>query len=125
MTLLLDTHFLLWIANGDQRLTPKAKKIISAADAVYMSAASLWEISIKVSVGKLAVDVNALTESLLNAGLMELPVSIEHAKALKALPPVHRDPFDRMLVAQAMTEPMHLLTTDTALASYGPSVKLV
>ena len=71
MTLLLDTHFLLWIANGDQRLTPKAKKIISAADAVYMSAASMWEISIKVSVGKLAVDVDALTDSLLNAGLVD------------------------------------------------------
>ncbi len=125
MTLLLDTHFLLWIANGDQRLTTKAKKIISAADAVYMSAASLWEISIKVSVGKLAVDIDALTESLLNAGLVELPVSIEHATALKALPPIHRDPFDRMLVAQAMTEPMHLLTVDAALTSYGPWVKLV
>lgn len=125
MTLLLDTHFLLWIANGDQRLTPKAKKIISAADAVYMSAASLWEISIKVSVEKLAVNVDALTESLLNAGLMELPVSIEHAKALRALPPVHRDPFDRMLVAQAMTEPMHLLTVDAALTAYGPWVKSV
>ncbi len=125
MTLLLDTHFLLWIANGDQRLTPKAKKIISAADAVYMSAASIWEISIKVSVGKLAVDVDALTESLLNAGLMELPISIEHAKALKALPPVHRDPFDRMLVAQAMTEPMHLLTVDAALTAYGPWVRHV
>lgn len=125
MTLLLDTHFLLWIANGDQRLTPKAKKIISAADAVYMSAASLWEISVKVSVGKLAVGVDALTESLLNAGLVELPVSIEHAKALKALPPVHRDPFDRMLVAQAMTEPMHLLTVDATLTAYGPWVKMV
>jgi PIN domain nuclease of toxin-antitoxin system len=125
MTLLLDTHFLLWIANGDQRLTPKAKKIISAADAVYMSAASLWEISIKISVGKLAVDVDALTDSLLNAGLIELPVSIEHARALKALPPVHRDPFDRLLVAQAMTEPMHLLTVDAALTAYGPWVKLV
>ena len=125
MTLLLDTHFLLWIANGDQRLTTKAKKIISAADAVYMSAASLWEISIKVSVGKLSVDVDALTESLLSAGLVELPISIEHAKALKALPPVHRDPFDRMLVAQAMTEPMHLLTVDAALTAYGPWVKLV
>ena len=125
MTLLLDTHFLLWIANGDQRLTPKAKKIISAADAVYMSAASMWEISIKVSVGILAVDVDALTDSLLNAGLVELPVSIEHAKALKALPRVHGDPFDRMLVAQAMTEPMHLLTVDTALTAYGPWVKLV
>ena len=125
MTLLLDTHFLLWIANGDQRLTPKAKKIISAADAVYMSAASLWEISVKVSVGKLAVNVDALAESLLNAGLIELPVSIEHAKELKALPPVHRDPFDRMLVAQAMTEPMHLLTVDAALTAYGPWVKVV
>jgi PIN domain nuclease of toxin-antitoxin system len=125
MTLLLDTHFLLWIANGDQRLTPKAKKIISAADAVYMSAASLWEISIKVSIGKLSVDVDALTESLLSAGLVELPVSIEHAKALKTLPPVHRDPFDRMLVAQAMTQPMHLLTVDAALTAYGPWVKLV
>ena len=125
MTLLLDTHFLLWIANGDQRLTPKAKKIISAADAVYMSAASMWEISIKVSVGILAVDVDALTDSLLNAGLVELPVNIEHARALKALAPVHRDPFDRMLVAQAMTEPMHLLTVDAALTAYGPWVKLV
>ena len=125
MTLLLDTHFLLWIANGDQRLTPKAKKIISAADAVYMSAASMWEISIKVSVGKLAVDVDALTDSLLNAGLVELPVNIEHARALKALAPVHRDPFDRMLVAQAMAEPMHLLTVDATLAVYGPWVKLV
>ena len=125
MRLLLDTHFLLWIANGDQRLTAKAKKIISAADAVYMSAASIWEISIKVSVGKLAVDVDALTESLLTAGLLELPVSIEHGKALKALPPVHRDPFDRMLVAQAMTEPMHLLTVDSELAEYGPWVKRV
>ena len=125
MTLLLDTHFLLWIANGEQRLTTKAKKIISAADAVYMSAASLWEISIKVSAGKLTVDVDALTESLFNSGLIELPVSIEHTKALSALPPVHRDPFDRLLVAQAMTEPMHLLTVDTALVAYGPWVKVV
>jgi PIN domain nuclease of toxin-antitoxin system len=125
MTLLLDTHFLLWIANGDQRLTAKAKKMISASDAVYMSAASLWEISIKVSAGKLTVDVDALTESLFNAGLIELPVSIEHTKALRALPPVHRDPFDRLLVAQAMTEPMHLLTVDAALTAYGPWVKLV
>lgn len=125
MTLLLDTLFLLWIADGDQRLTPTAKKIISAADAVYMSAASLWEISMKVSVGKLAVDVDALTESLRNAGLIELSVSIEHARTLKALPPVHGDPFDRMLVAQAMTEPMHLLTLDNALEAYGPWVKLV
>jgi PIN domain nuclease of toxin-antitoxin system len=125
MTLLLDTHFLLWIANGDQRLTLKAKKIISAADSVYMSAASLWEISIKVSVGKLVVDVDALTESLLVAGLVELPVSIEHTKSLKALLPIHRDPFDRMLVAQAMTEPMHLLTVDAALTAYGPWVKSV
>jgi PIN domain nuclease of toxin-antitoxin system len=125
MTLLLDTQFLLWIAIGDQRLTPKAKKIISAADAVYMSAASLWEIAIKVSVGKLAVDVDALAEALLNAGLVELPVSIEHAKSLKALPPIHRDPFDRMLIAQAMTEPMHLLTVNAALTAYGPWVKLV
>ncbi len=125
MNLLLDTHFLLWIANGDTRLTPKAKKVISAADAVYMSAASLWEISIKVGIGKLNVDIEALADCLVTAGLVELPVTIAHSKTLKTLPNHHRDPFDRMLVAQAMTEPMHLLTVDAALVAYGPWVKLV
>jgi PIN domain nuclease of toxin-antitoxin system len=124
MNLLLDTHFLLWIANGDARLTPKAKKIISTANTVHMSAASLWEISIKVSIGKLEVDEEALVDCLATAGLVELPVTIAHCKTLKALPNHHRDPFDRILIAQAMTEPMHLLTVDAALAAYGPWVKL-
>ncbi len=125
MNLLLDTHFLLWIANGDPRLTAKARKIISAADAVHMSAASLWEISIKVGIGKLAVDVDALAECLDAAGLIELPVTIAHARTLKSLPNHHRDPFDRLLVAQAMTEPMYLLTADAGLAAYGAVVKLI
>lgn len=125
MNLLLDTHFLLWIANGDARLTPRAKRAIAAADAVYMSAASLWEIAIKRGIGRLDVDVEALADCLVAAGLVELPVTLAHSKAVNALPNHHRDPFDRMLVAQAMSEPMHLLTVDTALAAYGPWVRLV
>jgi len=92
---------------------------------VYVSAASIWEISIKVALGKLAADPAEVLAALEPAGFLSLPVTGVHAARVAALPPVHRDPFDRLLVAQAQTEPMLLLTNDGILTGYGDIVTAV
>lgn len=98
--------------------------MIAAAD-VFVSAASVWEISIKAALGKLAADPREIRAALEPAGFLELPVSGEHAARVVDLPRHHRDPFDRLLIAQALTEPMRLLTNDVALAPYGDIVSVV
>jgi len=92
---------------------------------VYVSAASLWEVAIKSALGKLAMDVALVRKAALDTGFLELPVLGGHTEALVRLPPIHKDPFDRLLVAQAMTEPMRLLTSDRVLAEYGAHVELI
>ncbi len=118
MRLLLDTHTLIWLMEGDPRLSDKARAVIVDSDEVYVSSASIWEISIKARLGKIRTDPEELFELARHAGLRELPVSARHAIATKALPLLHRDPFDRLLVAQAITEPMRLLTSEAQLAAY-------
>ena len=121
---LLDTHLLLWALGDASRLPAAARRLIEAAD-VYVSASSIWEISIKVAVGKLAADPREILAALEPAGFLALPVTGEHAARIAGLPAIHRDPFDRMLVAQALCEPMRLLTTDRVLAGYGEIVTIV
>lgn len=99
-------------------LSPMARDILTQADAVYVSAASMWEIAIKAGVGRLQVECNTLERRLNEAGVIQLPISWSHATQLRKLPLLHRDPFDRMLVAQAMVEPLRLLTHDSVLARY-------
>lgn len=120
---LLDTHVWLWWQTGDRRLGPQARAIIAKTDEVRFSAASAWEISIKVALGKLTLPANAdIARELERDGFIPLPVSVAHAEALRGLPSVHRDPFDRMLVVQAQVEGLAVLTADPAIRSYGVTV---
>jgi PIN domain nuclease of toxin-antitoxin system len=118
---LLDTHLLLWALADPARLPAEARRLIDRAD-VYVSAASIWEISIKATLGKLSADPREVVAALEPAGFLSLPISVEHAARVASLPPLHRDPFDRLLVAQALAEPMRLLTMDATLAAYGELV---
>jgi PIN domain nuclease of toxin-antitoxin system len=120
---LLDTHLLLWALAQPAKLTAAARKQIEAAD-VYASAASIWEISIKSALGKLEADPAAVMAGLEPAGFSVLPITGEHAARVTKLPALHKDPFDRMLVAQALTEPMLLLTNDSVLPAYGSFITL-
>lgn len=124
MRVLLDTHFLLWALGQPSKLPAAMHKQIETAE-IYVSAASIWEISIKASLGKLIADSREILEALAPAGFSLLPVSGEHAAKVRELPPIHKDPFDRMLIAQAASEPMILMTNDEALESYGPFVSLI
>ena len=124
MRILLDTHLVLWALAAPERLPGAAHRLIERAD-VYVSAASIWEISIKASLGKLTADPREVLAALDPAGFLPLPISAEHAVRVADLPSVHLDPFDRLLVAQARVEPMRLLTTDTVLAGYGELVTVV
>ncbi len=118
MRVLLDTHLLLWSLASPAKLPKAARTIIDRAE-VYVSAASIWEISIKSSLGKLSASSADVLAALAPAGFAVLSVTGEHAARVSDLPSVHRDPFDRMLVAQALCEPMNLLTNDEALRAYG------
>lgn len=124
MRLLLDTHLLLWALAAPSRLPTRARSLIAEGD-VYVSAASIWEISIKSALGKLVADPREVLAALGPVGFTELPITGEHATRVLGLPPIHRDPFDRLLVAQALAEPMRLLTNDSALTSYGDIVTVV
>ena len=128
MKLLLDTHLLLWAAGDPERLSAEARALIGAPEnELWFSAASLWEIAIKSGLGREDFQVNArlLRRGLLDNGYRELPVGSEHAVAIDSLPPLHKDPFDRLLVAQARVEGITLLTTDDAVAQYPGPVRKV
>ncbi len=118
MNLLLDTHVLLWVATRDPRLgSAAAESIRDGARLVFVSAASAWEIAIKRALGKL--DAPADLGAVLRAyRFTPLDVTIDHGLGVEALPPLHRDPFDRMLVAQARTEGLTLVSNDARLAAY-------
>ncbi len=125
MRLLLDTHILLWAITNAPQLSNAARRFLDEAESVYVSSVSLWEIAIKAAVGKLRIDQAELDDGLDRAGFAPLPVSWVHARAVRVLPPLHGDPFDRMLVAQAVSEPVHLLTHDASLRAYSQLVVIV
>ncbi len=128
MKLLLDTHLLLWAAGNPARLTAKARRLISDANHQPMfSAASLGEVAIKRGLGRkdFQVDARLLRRGLLDNGYVELPIASHHVLAIEGLPPIHKDFFDRLLVAQATVEGITLLTSDPVVAQYpGPIQKL-
>jgi PIN domain nuclease of toxin-antitoxin system len=125
MRLLLDTQVYLWWLADSRRLNAAARGVISRADAVFISAASLWEAAVKVAIGKLDADVDELVAGIVASGFTELPIRVTHATTLSRLATHHRDPFDRMLVAQAVTEPLRLLTADKTLRRYTDLVDLI
>lgn len=124
MRVILDTHLYLWAVSTPSKLSTVARKLIDEAE-VFVSAASIWEIAIKAGIGKLTADVSQLLANIEPTGFSLLNVTGEHAAQVALLPSVHRDPFDRMLVAQALTEPMILLTNDELVGRYGSIVRVV
>ena len=118
MRLLLDTHIYLWSVADDRRLSKQARALILNADDVFVSSVSIWEAAIKIGLGKLDADINLLVSEIEASGFSELPVRSVHAARVRGLPDIHRDPFDRLLVAQALSEPLHLLTSDSHLSQY-------
>lgn len=128
MRLLLDTHILLWAAFQPDRLSQVARSLLDNMDDVLLfSAASLWEVAIKRGLGRpdFTVDPRLLRRGLLDNGYEELAISSHHAVAVDGLPPLHKDPFDRLLIAQSMTEGALLLTVDATLTRYPAPVRLV
>jgi PIN domain nuclease of toxin-antitoxin system len=121
---LLDSHILIWLDSGSERLKPQVLETLRRAEQRYLSAVTAWELSLKQAAGKLRLrtPVGAMLESF---GLLELPVAIRHGDRAALLPLHHRDPFDRMLVAQALVEGLILVTADKELAQYGVPVLLV
>ena len=126
MKLLLDTHLILWAASSPERLSKKALDLLSDNEnELFFSAANLWEITIKNGLGRadFKVDVSVLRRGLLDNGYSEIAITSQHAIAVSGLPDIHRDPFDRVLVAQAITEGITLLTADKLVAQYsGPII---
>lgn len=119
MRLLLDTHVLIWWLMAEPRLKKSAiEHMNNINNIVYVSALSIWEISIKTALGKIRMPTGNLEAEIENNGFSELPISISHALAAGALPMHHRDPFDRMLVAQARTEGLTIISHDKFLEAY-------
>ncbi|GAC1435675.1 MAG: type II toxin-antitoxin system VapC family toxin [Terriglobales bacterium] len=128
MKLLLDTHLLLWAAGEPKRLSKQARNLIDNPDnEILFSAASLWEVAIKRGLGRedFKVDARLLRRGLLDNGYSELPIISNHVVATESLPPIHKDPFDRVLVAQATVEGVTLLTIDSLVAQYPGPIKTV
>ncbi|MFA5589539.1 MAG: type II toxin-antitoxin system VapC family toxin [Lysobacteraceae bacterium] len=128
MNLLLDTHIALWAITDDPRLSDAARELILAPEAiVWVSVASVWEISIKHALGRGSMPVSGgeARAFFREAGYRLLDIRAEHAVAVEQLPPLHADPFDRLLVAQATVEPMRLLTHDRQVVAYGGTVVAV
>jgi PIN domain nuclease of toxin-antitoxin system len=128
LKLLLDTHLLLWAAGPCERLSEVARAMIESPDnELFFSAASLWEIAIKRGLGRddFQVDTRLLRRALLDNGYHELPITSAHAVAIDVLPSLHKDPFDRLLLAQAMVEGITLLSADAVVAQYPGPVRKV
>ncbi|QDQ27314.1 type II toxin-antitoxin system VapC family toxin [Chitinimonas arctica] len=128
MKLLLDTHLLLWAAGQLERLSNAARALLEdPLNELYFSSASLWEVSIKRGLGRddFRVDPRLLRRGLLDNGYLELPINSEHAVFVEGLPAIHKDPFDRILVAQSMVEGILLLTADPLVAQYPGPIRKV
>lgn len=125
MKLLIDTHVYLWWLQDSPKLSEKARAQIQDATEVYVSSASIWEARIKASIGKLSVDVDQLVAEISKSGFQELPITAAHAATVVRLPDINKDPFDRILIAQAMSEPLRFLTADAILRGYSELVEIV
>jgi PIN domain nuclease of toxin-antitoxin system len=128
MKLLFDTQLLIWAANSPERLPKRAEQLAAdLANELFFSAASLWEVSIKYGLNRadFQVDPGILYQGLIANGYQEIPVSSFHAVVVSDLPLLHKDPFDRILIAQARTEGITLLTCDAKIGEYSPSIMLV
>ena len=128
MKLLLDTHLLLWAAGDPDRLSGEARALINAPDStLFFSVASIWEIAIKRGLGRqdFQVEPRVLRRGLLDNGYSELMIDSEHAVSIDILPNIHKDPFDRLLVAQAIVEGVTLLTSDDRVFAYGGPIRKV
>jgi PIN domain nuclease of toxin-antitoxin system len=128
MKLLLDTHLLLWAAGEPNRLSREARKLVdNPGNELLFSVASLWEVAIKRSLGRrdFTLDARVLRRGLLDNAYSELPIISEHVVAIDSLPKIHKDPFDRVLVAQATVEGITLLTTDSLVGKYPGPIRTV
>ena len=128
MKLLLDTHLLLWAARQPKRLPAEARRLIEdPGNEPLFSPASIWEVSLKSALGRedFQADARILRRGLLDNGYSELPILSEHAAATADVPPIHKDPFDRLLIAQSLVEGIALLTADPLVARYSRSVRKV
>jgi len=125
MRLLLDTNIFIWVVGQSDRLSAEARNILDSASAIYVSSATIWEIAIKVRLGKIDVDPQAMIDAIVTCGFQELPVLSRHAVGVAHMPLHHGNPFDRLLVAQAISETMRLLTADPQLAAYSELVVTV
>ena len=125
MRLLLDTHIFLWYLTASRKLPKSVFKQIEIADMVFISAASIWEAGIKIKQGRLHSNTNDLIAGIASSGFIELPMTATHSALATSLPEYHRDPFDRMLIAQAISEPLRLLTVDGLLRQYSELVEVV
>lgn len=127
MRILLDTHVALWAISDSPKLSAAVRRLILSPDnEIYVSAASIWEIAIKHGLNRSNMPLSGeeAKNYFQEAGYLLLPVTADHAAAIDTLPPHHADPFDRMLVAQALLEPLRLLTHDSTLARYGGTILL-
>lgn len=124
---LLDLQIALWAVVGSRRLAPRAKEAILAADAVFVSVASVWEIAIKHGLARADMPVSSAQalQAFSDAGYELLNIRAEHAVAVERLTAIHNDPFDRMLIAQALVEPLTLITRDALVASYSSAIMKV
>jgi PIN domain nuclease of toxin-antitoxin system len=125
---LVDTQLLLWNVYGSRKLPARVGRLFrDGRHQFFYSAASLWEIAVKAARGRedFVADTAAIRDALEANGFQELPITAQHAVALATLPPIHADPFDRMLVSQAITEPMALITSDVRLAAYPGTIEVV
>ena len=122
MRILLDTQVFLWFLADSPRLTHPARKVLAEASEAYVSAATIWEVAIKSALGRLAVSPDLVVPEISNNGFIELPIQVRHAVEVCRLPPRHRDPFDRILVAQAIAENLALVTADALLEQYSARV---
>ncbi len=118
MNLLLDTHIFIWATQDDPKLPSSIKTLILNADCVFISIASLWECSIKIGLNKLEMNFEKIISMIEHRGFQILPVKLEHLSQLLKLPLIHKDPFDRLLVAQAQVEPLLLQSIDPAVLAY-------
>lgn len=125
MKLLLDTHIAFWWQTGDRRLTEQVQAVVQSADQVRVSSVSLWELVIKQQLGRITIDIPLFATQVVAMGFSWLPISNRHILTVGQLPffPDHRDPFDRLLVAQSLSEPLILITADRQLERYGSTVR--
>lgn len=125
MRIMLDTHVYLWWLQDSPKLSVQAREIIMSATEVYVSSASIWEAAIKSSIGKLDVNIDTLVDEIAKNGFQVLDITPKHAARIMQLPDIHRDPFDRMLLAQALSEPLRFVTADILLAGYSDLVEVI